>query len=261
MSQPLLTKHSTLSPRRNSWSTSKSFNMVKSTIEEIRARFDADVERFSNLETGQTAAIDGALALELITRAAAAVTPGATALLDVGCGAGNFSLRMLERLPGLNVSLVDLSQPMLDRAQQRISAVARGSIVAHQANIRKLNLGEGHFDIILAAAVLHHLRSDDEWRQVLSKFHRTLRPGGSVWIYDLVDSSLPPVTELMRERYGSYLTALKDTSYRDTVFAYIEKEDTPRSLMFQLDLLRSVGFKSVEVLHKNACFAAFGAVK
>jgi tRNA (cmo5U34)-methyltransferase len=29
----------------------------KSTIEEIRQRFDGDVERFSNLETGQSATI------------------------------------------------------------------------------------------------------------------------------------------------------------------------------------------------------------
>ena len=28
---------------------------MKSTVEEIRRRFDADVERFSNLETGQSA--------------------------------------------------------------------------------------------------------------------------------------------------------------------------------------------------------------
>jgi len=31
--------------------------------------------------------------------------------------------------------------------------------------------------------------------------------------------------------------------------------------MFQLDLLRAVGFAAVEALHKNGCFAAFGAVK
>jgi tRNA (cmo5U34)-methyltransferase len=31
--------------------------------------------------------------------------------------------------------------------------------------------------------------------------------------------------------------------------------------MFQLDLLRHVGFTRVDVLHKNVCFAAFGAVK
>ncbi len=31
--------------------------------------------------------------------------------------------------------------------------------------------------------------------------------------------------------------------------------------LFQLDLLRQVGFAQIEVLHKNVCFAAFGAVK
>jgi len=65
----------------------------------------------------------------------------------------------------------------------------------------------------------------------------------------------------MRRRYGEYLRGLKGESYRDEVFAYIEKEDAPRSLLFQVDLLREVGFKTVEVLHKNAVFAAFGAVK
>jgi len=65
----------------------------------------------------------------------------------------------------------------------------------------------------------------------------------------------------MQQRYGEYLTRLKDASYQDHVFAYVEKEDTPRPLLFQMDLLRQVGFAQVEVLHKNICFAAFGAVK
>ena len=96
--------------------------LMKSTVAEIRARFDADVERFSNLETGQSATMDAPIALELIAEAAAATTPGATRLLDVGCGAGNFSLRVLERLPKLTVTLVDLSQPMLARATARLQA-------------------------------------------------------------------------------------------------------------------------------------------
>jgi len=45
------------------------------------------------------------------------------------------------------------------------------------------------------------------------------------------------------------------------VFAYVEQEDSPRPLLFQLDLLRDVGFREIEVLHKNSCFAAFGAIK
>jgi tRNA (cmo5U34)-methyltransferase len=69
-----------------------------------------------------------------------------------------------------------------------------------------------------------------------------LRPGGSLWVFDLVQSSIAGVGRLMRRRYGEYLTRLKDETYRDHVFAYVEREDTPRPLLFQLDLLRQVGF-------------------
>ncbi len=233
----------------------------KATVEEIRKRFDGDVERFSNLETGQSATVDAPLAMSLVTAAAAAATPQALDLLDVGCGAGNYTLKLLEQIPNLNVTLVDLSQPMLDRAVQRIQPKTTGIVKATQADIREIDLGQNRHDIILAAAVLHHLRTDDEWRAVLQKFYDALRPGGSVWIFDLIESSIPEVQDLMWRRYGEYLAAFKDEPYRDAVFAYIAKEDTPRSVVFQLDLLRTVGFQEVEILHKNSCFAAFGAVK
>jgi tRNA (cmo5U34)-methyltransferase len=234
---------------------------MKSTVEEIRRRFDADVERFSNLDTGQSATVDAPLAMALVAEAAAATTPHAQHILDVGCGAGNYTLKLLERLPDLDATLIDLSQPMLDRAGERVGRATAGRITTVRGDIREVKLPEGEFDILLAAAVLHHLRTDEEWRDVFTAFHRALRPGGSVWVFDLVESSIAAVQELMHQRYGEYLTRLKDQAYRDGVFAYVEREDTPRPLLFQLDLLRQVGFSQVEVLHKNVCFAAFGAVK
>ena len=50
----------------------------KSTTDEIRERFDQDVDRFSNLDVGQTSTIDAPLTMELITRAAASATPATT---------------------------------------------------------------------------------------------------------------------------------------------------------------------------------------
>jgi tRNA (cmo5U34)-methyltransferase len=233
----------------------------KSTVEEIRQRFDADVERFSNLETGQSATIDSPLCLELVAQAAAAATPNAKRVLDVGCGAGNYVLRLLQSLPNLNATLVDLSSPMLERASERVSAATSGEVITLQGDIRELQWEKSTFDVIVAASVLHHLRGEEEWRTVFAQFFDILRPGGSVWIFDLVDSSIPAVQTLMWHRYGEYLANLKDEEYRDHVFSYIEKEDTQRPLMFQLDLLREVGFETVDVLHKNSAFAAFGAVK
>lgn len=234
---------------------------MKSTVEQIRQRFDQDVERFSNLETGQSATIDAPLALELIVSAAAATNPDATSVLDIGCGAGNYTLKLLQKLPDLDCTLIDLSQPMLDRAVQRVRAQTTGKIVSVQGDIREIMLGEQQFDVMLAAAVLHHLRDDSEWKQVFAKLYAALKPGGSLWISDLIEHSSPAIQALMWQRYGEYLTQFKDAAYRDHVFAYIAQEDTPRPLLFQIDVLREAGFASVEILHKNSCFAAFGAIK
>ncbi|HEY4415680.1 MAG TPA: class I SAM-dependent methyltransferase [Verrucomicrobiae bacterium] len=239
----------------------------KSTVTQIRERFDQDVERFSNLETGQSATIDAPLALELIASTAAKLHPQATAILDIGCGAGNYTLKLLSKLsvpavqPAIDTTLMDLSRPMLDRAVVRVSQATSGLVTAWQGDIRELNLGTGTFDVILAAAVLHHLRDESEWQAVFAKIFQALRPGGSFWISDLIEHSHPHVQALMWERYGDYLKTFKDDAYREAVFAYIAQEDSPRPLLFQLDLLRAVGFQSVEILHKNSCFAAFGAIK
>src|SRR3954454_22293570 len=101
---------------------------MKSAVDEIRRRFDADVERFSNLKTGQSATVDAPLALALVAEAAAATTPHARHVLDVGCGAGNYTLKLLERLPGLDPTLVDLSRPMLDRAAGRVGRATIGQV-------------------------------------------------------------------------------------------------------------------------------------
>ncbi|MEM8640273.1 MAG: class I SAM-dependent methyltransferase [Cyanobacteria bacterium P01_G01_bin.54] len=234
----------------------------KSTIADIRHRFDQDVERFSNLETGQSATMDAPLAMELITAAAIASTRPIQHVLDIGCGAGNNSLKLRQTLgQDFEITLLDLSQPMLDRAQARLAEVNQGQLRAIAADFRVTALEPESFDVILAAAVLHHLRDDADWRSAFEKIHSLLRPGGSVWITDLVIHETSGVHQMMWQRYGQYLSGLKGDAYRDKVFDYIDREDSPRPVTYQLDLLRSVGFDHVELLHKNSCFAAFGAIK
>lgn len=234
----------------------------KSTIDEIRERFDNDVERFSVLETGQSATIDAPLAMDLITQAAIAATPAITRVLDIGCGAGNNTIKLRRALgTDFDADLLDLSEPMLTRAEQRLRADNHGEIRLWHDDFRTADLPENSYDVILAAAVLHHLRDDADWTSAFKKIHRLLRPGGSVWITDLVSHEIADVHQLMWSRYGEYLSELGGNEYREKVFEYIEKEDSPRPVTYQLDLFREVGFASVELLHKNSCFAAFGAIK
>jgi tRNA (cmo5U34)-methyltransferase len=235
--------------------------MNKSTITEIRDRFDKDVERFSNLETGQISTIDAKISLELITDAARIIRPYAVNLLDIGCGAGNYTLMMLSKIKNLNCTLVDLSQPMLDKAFERISPETGGTVEIIQGDIREIALKENYFDIILAGAVLHHLRDDADWDFTFSKLFRALSAGGCLMISDLITQDTEILNSYIWEKYGDYLESQGGKEYRLKVLDYVAKEDSPRSLNYQLELMKKVGFRNTEILHKNICFAAFGGIK
>lgn len=235
---------------------------AKSTVDEIRQRFDDDVARFSVLETGQAATIDAPLAMELITQAAIASTPQIGRVLDIGCGAGNNTIKLRQAFGrDFDVDLLDLSLPMLQRGEKRVHQAGAKSVRQWHGDFRDAELPPASYDIILAAAVLHHLRDEADWIAAFEKIYGLLAPGGSVWITDLVAHETNGVQQMMWSRYGNYLMELGGREYRDEVFAYIDKEDSPRSVTFQLELLRRVGFQNVELLHKNSCFAAFGAIK
>jgi tRNA (cmo5U34)-methyltransferase len=230
-------------------------------VDEIKARFDGDVERFSNLETGQVSTVDALLSLEIITETACCLVPAARDLLDVGCGAGNYTLRMLSELPCLNCTLLDLSLPMLTRAVERVTPNTSGVIRSIQGDIREVELGASCYDIILSGAALHHLRTDAEWESVFARLYVSLRVGGCLLISDLITQESAVLESYFTRRYTSYLTGIGGVAYASTVLSYIEREDTPRSLVWQLDLLRRVGFSQVDILHKHICFASYVGIK
>src|SRR5258706_7306159 len=233
----------------------------KSTVEQIRQRFDADVERFSKLETGQQAAMDASVILDIIARSAAChVRPRGT-LLDLGCGAGNFTLGVLSQVSPLDCTLVDLSQPMLERAGDRVKAANSGSVQIIQSDMRLLSFRPSSFDVILAGQVLHHLREGTEWEAMFERFHEWLRPAGTLFVADFIAYDDPGIQTLMLGRYAEHLEQLGGAEYRDKVLAYCEMEDSPRSVKYQFDLVGKVGFTEFDILHKNALFAAFYARK
>ena len=236
---------------------------LKASVEEIRATFERAeaVEHYSNLNTGQQTALDSALMMEVLTLAAIRTTPHARDVLDIGCGAGNYTLKLLEYSAGLNCTMLDISRAMLDRAQERVRQQRGGRVQLLHGDIRDIELGREHFDLVMSGTALHHLRSDREWEVVFRKIFCSLRSGGSFWISDFISHEHPVIQECMFARYGNYLEIHGGPAFREKAFSIIDREDSPRSVEYQMQLLQKIGFVKVTILHKHACFAAFGGMK
>lgn len=235
--------------------------IYKSSPEAIRRNFDQQVERFSNIETGQTTAIDSPLCMELVARSAQLLNPEAKSVMDLGCGGGNYAVKVASLLPDVDCTLVDISANMLERAVERVGEITSGKVAALYGDYRELDLGEDQYDVVTAGTTLHHLRGDEEWELVLRKVYRALKSGGTFWINDIVIGETDELTQLMLDGWISKLQKQVSAEEVDMYFNRYESEDTPRTLSYQLDLMKQVGFQETFVLHKHFNFAAFGARK
>lgn len=233
----------------------------KISIEELERQFDNDVERFSNEQTGQTTTVDAALVLSMVEQSILKHCPDARKMCDIGCGAGNFSLRIARKLPRMQLTLLDLSSAMLERAKARLSAENFAVEKTIKSDIAQAELPKNEFDLVVAAASLHHLRTRDDWQRVFERIYQSLVPGGSFWMWDLVRHENEFVEKVQKERYAEYLTQLRDQEYQRHVFDYIERSDSPETLSFIMETLHSIGFRQLDVIHKNVVFAALVAVK
>lgn len=234
---------------------------TKSTPEAIRENFDQQVERFSNIETGQSTAIDSPLCMELVARSAAMLNPDARRIMDLGCGGGNYAVKVTSFLPDVDCTLIDLSANMLAKAEERVRENIAGTVTAIQGDYRDIDLGENCFDVITAGTTLHHLRGDEDWELVFSKVHKALKIGGTFWINDIVIGETDEISRMMLDGWLSILQKQITPEEIEMYMGRYESEDTPRTLSYQLDLMKQVGFSETMVLHKHFNFAAFGARK
>ena len=234
---------------------------IKSSPETIRNNFDLQVERFSNIETGQSTAIDSPLCMELVARSAALLNPNAARVMDLGCGGGNYAVKVTSFLPDVDCTLIDLSANMLAKAEERVRENITGTVTTIQGDYRDIPLEENAYDVITAGTTLHHLREVQEWELVFTKIYKALKHGGTFWISDIVIGETDEINQMMLD---GWLSMLRKQISEEEIEMYLERyetEDTPRTLSYQLELLKQVGFSETIVLHKHFNFATFGARK
>ncbi|WP_338834935.1 2-methoxy-6-polyprenyl-1,4-benzoquinol methylase, mitochondrial [Moorella humiferrea] len=97
-------------------------------------------------------------------------------ILDVGCGTGNFSLE-LARL-GVEVTGIDISEPMLETARRKAAAAGLELEFLH-ADAMNLPFADNTFDKIVSVTALEFA---PDLKAALAESYRVLKPGGRMVI-------------------------------------------------------------------------------
>jgi len=195
--------------------------------------------------------------------------------LDLGCGDGPLSRKLLREFPDAKGILLDFSDPMLEAAKSRIEELG----MCHRATFVNGDLSQpewvdsvppGHndIDIVVSSFAIHHL-TDERKQELYREIHEILSPGGVFLNLEHIASPDKDVEGLFDGAfvYSMYrhFQGTKTLEECQKAVAYDLSVDEDANILAPVDTqcewLREIGFQHVDCYFKFLILALFGGVK
>lgn len=205
--------------------------------------------------------------LDMLVALVAELQPEGTRILDLGSGDGIVSELLLNRVPGSSVVGIDMSVPMLEAAEKRLSAYpGRYKLLRRSMSDLSPLAGEAPFDAAIGVQSIHHLDGAGK-RALFGWVADRLRLGGLFLLSDRVrlpSAALFPYHRLLYNRQqaaagGKELPA--DYGYSAHLRSLEMRADLPDTVEDQLIWLREAGFGDADCFYRYVERAIFGGLK
>lgn len=194
--------------------------------------------------------------------------PQSQRILELGCGTGELSLKILQHCPNVHIVAIDYSPRMLEFATKKLAAAG----YAQQWTGVEADFGdwannqlfiEGGFDGCVSSLAIHHLPNEMKLA-LFSRICKNLTPGGVFWNADPVlpeSPSLANAYQIVREEWateqGTTLAKVRAKIGKSIPHGH-SKPDQLAALSTHLRMLKMAGFDPVAVPWKYYGLAVFG---
>jgi trans-aconitate 2-methyltransferase len=207
---------------------------------------------------------------EMLDAIANCLPPNTQRILDLGCGTGGLSLKVLQRFPSAQVVAIDYSPRMIEVARGKLEAAGYtqqwtgiegdfGDWANHQLSI------EDGFDACVSSLAIHHLTHEMKLK-LFFRIRESLNSSGVFWNADPVLPESPALSDAyqsIREEWaaqqGSTLAETRAKTGKSTPYGH-SQPDQLATLDAHLQMLKEAGFESVAVPWKYYGLAVFGGL-
>lgn len=175
---------------------------------------------------------------------------------DIGCGTGLLVAAAAEVCR--RVVAIDASPAMLAATAARAKSMRLGNIETQHASFLSFEAQPNSIDLITTKFALHHL--PDLWKGVaLTRINQALKPGGKLFIRDVVLNCGPSEISEVAESWIAWMTANTGYSRAETATHLREEHSTYGWIMERL--LEEAGFTIVRAAYEPPVYADYIAVK
>lgn len=189
-------------------------------------------------------------------------------ILDLGCGDGITTQHLLEADSSISATLIDASDDMLIKAEERLKAF--DNITYVRSSFQELinsGIPGNAYDLTVSSMAIHHL-SMPEKTSLFNEIFSSLSPGGYFLNIDVIVAPTDAVEdwymkmweedmEIKRNEFGIF-----DENTADVITRYKEAEENqPDTLDVQLNALENIGFSDTDCYYKYGIFTIYGGMK
>jgi tRNA (cmo5U34)-methyltransferase len=182
--------------------------------------------------------------------------------LDTGCGTGTLVEKAAKIFPETKFILSDPSAEMLSLAREKLKEYQDRIIISEPAGSKEIKMPKSEKPDVITAIQSHHYLSRENRRNAVKKCFNLLRNDGVFITFE----NIRPLTEKGIEIGKSYwsnfqLSCGKSPEAALNHLARFDKEFFPITVTGHIKLLKSCGFKTVELFWYSYMQAGFYAIK
>lgn len=227
----------------------KRFKIIKDHFEEEAVRFDKFFFKVAPRYEEMMSALVDALPFKKRDR---------LKVIDLGCGTGNLSKKIISAYPNARIICLDMAENMLKMA--RVKLKDNNNIKFWLGDIRDFDLSD-KYDVILASLVLHHIEKKDKPR-FYRKLYNALSKKGVFFCIDIFISADKHLQKLHMNKWKEFMSTngLPVKMINDMICRH-QAEDRPVIFEDELGIMRKAGFRRVDVILKHYNFALYGGGK
>ena len=189
-------------------------------------------------------------------------------ILDLGCGDGIITEKIIEVDNSAKATLVDASEEMLKKAKERLKAF--GNMTYKRSSFQEIIKngipGDG-YSLAVSSMAIHHL-SMSEKTGLFNEIITSLAPGGYFLNIDVVIAPTDTLENWYMKMWEEDMDIKRkelnvfdeDTTAVITRYKKAE-ENQPDTLESQLSALENIGFSDTDCYYKYGIFTVYGGMK
>lgn len=208
--------------------------MEDHTAEEISAYFDRKAASYEEMHLAAvTEGMEGKKSM------APHLPDDAARILDLGAGTGLELEEVFDRFPDLDVTVVDISESMLDRLKERFPDK---SIHVIPSDYFSADFGDEPYDAAISSMTMHHWLPEEKTK-LFARIHDAIRPGGVYIQNDFLLNDGTPEQIMAKEECGIEERRRLDKENPSLTHVHL---DVPLAVKTERQVLEDAGFRNIQ---------------